>query len=71
MNVMQATRQEWRHNTEFMLNLPETEGIAKLYEASASSAHCDSRGDQAREKGRISRYKFYIVLYGIIRYYTA
>ena len=24
--------EEWRHNTEFMLNLPETEGIAKLYE---------------------------------------
>ena len=46
MNVMQATRQEWRHNTEFMLNLPETEGIAKLYEAS----HRDSRGDQEREK---------------------
>ncbi|CAE7244489.1 CPK1, partial [Symbiodinium necroappetens] len=23
---------EWRYNTEFMLNLPETEGIAKLYE---------------------------------------
>lgn len=27
-----STCQEWRHNTEFMLNLPETEGIAKLYE---------------------------------------
>lgn len=48
MNVMQATRQEWRHNTEFMLNLPETEGIAKLYEASQR----DSRGDQEREKDR-------------------
>ena len=29
----QHVGQEWRHNTEFMLNLPETEGIAKLYEA--------------------------------------
>lgn len=30
--VDRAEEREWRHNTEFMLNLPETEGIAKLYE---------------------------------------
>ncbi|CAK9045660.1 unnamed protein product [Durusdinium trenchii] len=30
--AFQKDLEEWRHNTEFMLNLPETEGIAKLYE---------------------------------------
>ena len=32
----QTLKQAWRDGTEFMLNLPETEGIAKLYEARVS-----------------------------------